>query len=77
MKYFISLLLFFLTVTVHSEEQPVVKIQTNFGIIVIELNPQKAPRTVENFLRYVQVYTTSDPENETDTPSTERQISPW
>ncbi len=27
----------------------------------------------ENFLRYVQVWTTSDPENETDTPSTERQ----
>ncbi len=27
----------------------------------------------ENFLRYVKVYTTSDPENETDTPSTERQ----
>ncbi|HEX04487.1 MAG TPA: M20/M25/M40 family metallo-hydrolase, partial [Bacteroidetes bacterium] len=27
----------------------------------------------ENFLRYVKVWTTSDPENETDTPSTERQ----
>lgn len=31
-----------------------VQIQTNLGVIVIELNPAKAPKTVENFLRYVR-----------------------
>lgn len=31
---------------------PRVKLQTNFGDIVIELNQEKAPKTVENFLRY-------------------------
>ncbi|MCP4709734.1 MAG: peptidyl-prolyl cis-trans isomerase [Planctomycetes bacterium] len=32
---------------------PHVKLQTNLGDIVIELNPTAAPVTVENFLRYV------------------------
>ncbi|KPK76909.1 MAG: hypothetical protein AMJ79_05060 [Phycisphaerae bacterium SM23_30] len=32
---------------------PRVKLQTNLGDMVIELNPQAAPVTVENFLRYV------------------------
>ena len=32
---------------------PRVKLQTTLGDIVIELNPQAAPVTVENFLRYV------------------------
>jgi len=30
-----------------------VKMQTNYGAIVIQLNPEKAPKTVENFLDYV------------------------
>ncbi|MEN8216087.1 MAG: peptidylprolyl isomerase [Pseudomonadota bacterium] len=30
-----------------------VKMQTNYGTIVIQLNPEKAPKTVENFLNYV------------------------
>jgi len=30
-----------------------VKMQTNYGTIVIQLNPEKAPKTVENFLDYV------------------------
>jgi peptidyl-prolyl cis-trans isomerase B (cyclophilin B) len=30
-----------------------VKMQTNHGTIVIQLNPEKAPKTVENFLNYV------------------------
>lgn len=34
-------------------ENPRVKLQTNLGDIVVELNPQAAPVTVENFLRYV------------------------
>jgi cyclophilin family peptidyl-prolyl cis-trans isomerase len=34
-------------------ENPQVKIQTNQGDIVVELYPQKAPKTVANFLQYV------------------------
>ena len=30
-----------------------VKMQTNHGNIIIQLNPEKAPKTVENFLNYV------------------------
>ncbi len=33
---------------------PVVKITTNRGVIHVELFPDKAPKTVENFLRYVK-----------------------
>jgi peptidyl-prolyl cis-trans isomerase B (cyclophilin B) len=33
---------------------PVVKIQTNMGIIIMELYPDKAPKSVENFLRYAK-----------------------
>lgn len=36
-----------------SPDQPRVKLQTTLGDIVIALNPEKAPVTVENFLRYV------------------------
>ena len=37
-----------------SQDNPKVRMQTNMGAIVIELNREKAPKTVENFLRYVQ-----------------------
>ncbi len=30
-----------------------VKLQTNFGVIAIELEPERAPETVKNFLAYV------------------------
>ena len=33
---------------------PVVELDTNMGAIVIELNEEKAPITVENFLNYVK-----------------------
>lgn len=33
---------------------PQIEMQTNFGNILIELYPDKAPRTVENFLSYVK-----------------------
>lgn len=36
-----------------AQSKPRVKLHTNFGDIVVELNPDKAPATVENFLRYV------------------------
>ncbi len=33
---------------------PVVEMKTNMGTIVIELYPDKAPKTVDNFLQYVK-----------------------
>lgn len=33
---------------------PVVKIITNYGAMTVELDPQAAPKTVANFLRYVK-----------------------
>lgn len=33
---------------------PQISIKTNFGEMIVELYPEKAPRTVENFLHYVQ-----------------------
>ena len=33
---------------------PQVEIRTNFGNITMELYPEKAPKTVDNFLRYVR-----------------------
>jgi cyclophilin family peptidyl-prolyl cis-trans isomerase len=38
----------------HAAENPSVKIQTNHGDIILELYPDKAPKTVANFLQYVQ-----------------------
>jgi cyclophilin family peptidyl-prolyl cis-trans isomerase len=37
-----------------AEEAPHVSLKTNMGEIVIELYPDKAPKTVENFLGYVK-----------------------
>ena len=34
--------------------KPVVKLVTNYGAITIELDPEAAPKTVANFLRYVK-----------------------
>jgi len=39
--------------TANAGENPVVVMQTSFGDITIELYPDKAPKTVENFLWYV------------------------
>lgn len=36
------------------EEKRMVKLQTSMGDIVIELNPEKAPLAVKNFLEYVE-----------------------
>jgi len=35
-------------------EHPRVRLQTNLGVIVLELNHDKAPKSVDNFLRYVR-----------------------
>lgn len=37
-----------------ASEQPRVRLQTNIGVMVIELNHDKAPKSVDNFLRYVR-----------------------
>jgi len=34
--------------------QPIIKMETNKGLIVIELNAEKAPISTENFLNYVR-----------------------
>lgn len=34
-------------------DKPLVLLETSSGDILLELNPEKAPKTVENFLRYV------------------------
>jgi len=36
-----------------AQNAPKVKLATSMGDIVVELNPAKAPKTVENFLKYV------------------------
>jgi peptidyl-prolyl cis-trans isomerase A (cyclophilin A) len=36
-----------------SASSPQVSLQTSMGVIVLELNQEKAPKTVENFLQYV------------------------
>lgn len=42
------------TVTIPLATQPQVTMTTSLGTIVIELNPAKAPITVDNFLNYVE-----------------------
>jgi peptidyl-prolyl cis-trans isomerase B (cyclophilin B) len=53
MKFFISISLFLL-LSIQNCYATTVNMQTNFGSIIIELNAEKAPKTVANFLRYVK-----------------------
>jgi len=45
-----------LALPLHAAEEahPKVQLKTSLGAIVVELDPAKAPRTVENFLQYVK-----------------------
>jgi len=45
-----------LTLPLHAAEQatPKVQLKTSLGTIVVQLDPAKAPKTVENFLQYVK-----------------------
>lgn len=55
-RYLAPLLLAVLSFSTHAEGGnvlPQVKLETNYGVIVIELNAEKAPNTVANFLSYV------------------------
>ena len=45
--------MFLWTCNAIAEDKPRVKIETNLGSMVIELDNVKAPKTVENFLNYV------------------------
>jgi cyclophilin family peptidyl-prolyl cis-trans isomerase len=38
----------------HTDPAPQVRVSTNMGDFVVELNPERAPLTVANFLRYVK-----------------------
>lgn len=49
-----GLSLFSSIASVHAEDAPRVSLKTNMGEIVLELNPEKAPKSVENFLAYVK-----------------------
>ena len=40
--------------TTQAQEAPKLKIATNMGDIMIEVYPDKAPKTVANFLQYVK-----------------------
>lgn len=52
-KLFVALAaLFFCTAALAANPQ--VELKTNLGTITLELDPDKAPKTVENFLRYVK-----------------------
>jgi peptidyl-prolyl cis-trans isomerase A (cyclophilin A)/peptidyl-prolyl cis-trans isomerase B (cyclophilin B) len=42
------------SLTAHAAGAPRVSLKTSMGEIVLELNPEKAPKTVANFLHYVK-----------------------
>lgn len=46
--------LFSIANTAQAQEAPKVKLSTSMGDIVVQLDPAKAPKTVENFLAYVK-----------------------
>jgi cyclophilin family peptidyl-prolyl cis-trans isomerase len=53
MKLIISISLFLL-LSIQNSYATTVNMKTNLGSIIIELNDEKAPKTVANFLRYVK-----------------------
>ncbi len=52
-RAFLLLALLPLLANAGESKRPQVLLETNYGNIVIELYPDKAPKTVKNFLRYV------------------------
>jgi len=46
--------LFTLALSLPAFANPMVEMKTNMGILVIELYPEKAPKSVENFVQYVK-----------------------
>ncbi len=54
MKKLMGILYALLLSTAAYAANPQVEIKTNLGAITVELYPEKAPKTVENFLQYVR-----------------------
>ncbi len=54
MKRILFLLLALVSLAVQAQDNPRVVLHTNQGDITLELYPDKAPKTVENFLQYVR-----------------------
>lgn len=54
MRYLLTALLLFISATGWAADKPRVILETNKGNIVLELYPDKAPKTVANFLQYVE-----------------------
>ncbi|WP_457624594.1 peptidylprolyl isomerase [Persephonella sp.] len=54
LKKVLAVLFVFVFSISYAKENPVVVIKTNLGDIYVELYPDKAPKTVENFLTYVK-----------------------
>jgi peptidyl-prolyl cis-trans isomerase B (cyclophilin B) len=54
MMFFLTTSLSFATETKMSDTQPKVKLQTTLGVIIIQLDAEKAPLSTKNFLTYVK-----------------------
>ncbi|NWJ39729.1 MAG: peptidyl-prolyl cis-trans isomerase [Geothrix sp.] len=54
MRPLIAALLFIAVFDLSAAPKPKVKLTTSMGVIVMELEPEVAPKTVENFLKYVK-----------------------
>lgn len=52
-KYLLLGLGFLLSLSCHAQA-PKVEIKTNVGTIILEMQPEAAPKTVDNFLKYVK-----------------------
>lgn len=53
-RFSLAALLLALGLTAHAQDNTRVRVETNLGRFVIELDAQRAPLTVANFLKYVQ-----------------------
>ncbi|GLH72445.1 peptidyl-prolyl cis-trans isomerase [Geothrix limicola] len=54
MRHLIAVFLFAAALGLCAAPKPKVKLTTSMGVIVMELEPDAAPKTVENFLKYVR-----------------------
>jgi cyclophilin family peptidyl-prolyl cis-trans isomerase len=54
MRPLIAVLLSVVMTSLGAAPKPKVKLTTSLGVIVMELEPEAAPKTVENFLKYVK-----------------------